>query len=89
MNVMTFNYHKDDNSISARVFIPISHPTDKYFGIDISELDFEDQALFSEEYFRLVDELKAKTDELMEKYDCKYKYRSFFPEKMKNIVFDQ
>ena len=89
MNVMIFNYHKDVNKVSSRVFLPMIIPTDKYFGIDITELEVEEQALISDEFFRLMDEHVSKIDMLMEKYDCKYKYRSFFPEKMKDIVFDQ
>lgn len=84
---MIFNYNKE-GTFSERVFIPLIKPTDKYFGIDITELDLEDQALFAEEVFRLQDEQKAKINELMNKYDCNHKYRYFFPEKMTNVVVE-
>lgn len=88
MNIMTFTYNKD-GEFSERVFIPIVNPTQKYFGIDISELEVVDQVAFDEELFRIQDEQKAKIDALMEKYDCKYRYRFFFPEKMTNVVFEK
>jgi len=88
MNIMTFTYNKD-GELSDRVFIPLVNPTNKYFGIDISELEVVDQVAFDEEVFRIQDEQKAKMDALMEKYDCKYKYRAFFPEKMTNVVFEK
>jgi len=87
MNIMTFTYNKE-GKLSDRVFIPLTSPTENYFGIDISELEVVDQVAFDEELFRIQDEQKQKMDALMEKYDCNYKYRAFSPQKMTNIVFE-
>lgn len=86
MTILTFKYIKEPGNESDRVFVPLVSPTEKYFGIDISELDMEDQVAFAMEAEKIVDEQKAKIDSLMVKYDVKYKYRFFLPEKMENIV---
>ena len=86
MNIMTFTYTKDADNITNRVFIPISKPTDKYFGIDITELDIEDQGTFTAKLEDLKDEYDQKVDDLLRDYDLNYRYRSFLPSKMTNIV---
>lgn len=87
MPAMTFKYNKD-GKISDRVFIPITHPSEKYFGIDITELDIEDQGTFLVAVEDIIEEQKQKIAEVMEKYDLKYKFRSFFKEQMTEVVFD-
>lgn len=88
MNAMSFTYVKSPTDTSHRVFLPILVPTDKYFGIDISELDAEDQGEFQVALEELIDEHKEKIEKLMEVYDIKHAYRHFFPGKMENVVFD-
>lgn len=87
MEILTFTYVKDTGT-SERVFVPISKPSNKYFGVDVSELDEESQALFAQELHQLCNEHKAKTDELMRKYDLAHSFRQFLPEKMQNVVVE-
>lgn len=82
---MSFIYVKDDKDISERVFIPLQNPSDKYFGVDISELDYEEQAVFQVSIEEVIAEYKDKIDKLMEQYDIKHSYRYFFPNKMKDL----
>ena len=88
MEVLTFKYEKEPGSISERVLAAITQPSDKYFGIDISELDFEDQGLFVNELDDILEEQKEKIDALMVEYDIKHKYRTFLAAKMSEIHQD-
>lgn len=84
--MITFKYRKEDGSVTERVFIPLQEPGDKYFGIDISELDMEDQGLFASDIEALQDEFNAKVNALMIKYDMKYKYRTFLASGVFDLV---
>jgi hypothetical protein len=88
MGIMTFKYVKAPDDTSDRVFVPISHPSEKYFGIDITELDTEDQALFTNALEDIIDEQKESIEQLMTQYDVKHKYRHFFANKMQEVRFD-
>lgn len=86
MKTMTFTYNKDATHQSERVFIPLVAPTDKYFGIDVSELDEENQSCIAIELESLANKYKRDQEAIMAGYDVKHNYRSFFPSKMTNIV---
>jgi len=86
MQIMEFTYTKSPADVSSRVFIPLVKPTDKYFGIDVSDLDVEDQALIANELDQLNQERSDKIETIMAKYDVRTNYRSFIPSKMSDIV---
>jgi len=81
MKLLTFKYSKEDK-ITNRVFVPISKPSDLYFGVDISELDMEDQAIFSIEIEKIMLNQKEQIANLMAELDIKHSYRHFRPEQM-------
>jgi len=84
---MTFKYNKDGD-ITNRVFFALTSPSDKYFGVDITELDIEDQGSFIVDLEDIVNEQREKISKLMEQYDIKHRYRSFFQKQMTEVIFD-
>lgn len=82
---LSFDYNKDGKE-THREYVCLSEPSDKYFGVDVSELDIEDQAVFYAKLSDMYDKLVEDTNTLMAEYDIKFKYRYFKPEQMSNIV---
>jgi len=90
MSIISFDYVKQGaTEPKAKLMVPIVKPTNKYFGIDITELDPEDQGTFTASIEKLIDLHKKNVDELMEKYDIKHSYRYYFPDKMTNIIIEE
>lgn len=88
MQLMEFTYAKSPTDISRRVFIPLSVPSNKYFGIDVSDLDVEDQALVMGEIEEIEREKQEAISKVMAKYDIRTQFRSFLEEKMSDITYD-
>lgn len=84
--MLSFQYTKDDGKVSNRVFIPLESPTNKYFGIDISELSIEDQGIFAAKLQKIQEDKEEAVHSLMFDYDLKFKFRYFVPEKMSRII---
>lgn len=82
MKIQSFQYTDDKGKVSFRDFIPIKEPSDNYFGIDVSELGYEDQ----EDFLKAVEEVQVRRNSeieaLMEKFDIKYKFRTFKASRM-------
>ena len=85
---LSFNYIKEDGKETHREYVCISEPSDKLFGIDVSELGIEEQGIFYAKMQQLYDKLHADTLALMEEFDIKHKFRYFKPELMSNIIRD-
>jgi hypothetical protein len=83
--MISFQYTKDDK-VTDRVFITLEKPTDKYFGIDISELDPVQQGVFAAKFHKIVEEKEDAIHQLMYDFDLRFKFRYFIPSKMSNIV---
>ena len=86
MNLITFTYTKSPTDISQRAYVSLSVPNKNYFGIDVSDLDVEDQVLFAAEIEEIERDKQMKIELAMDKYDVRTNFRSFNPEKMSNIV---
>lgn len=86
MQIMEFTYTKSPTDVSSRVFIPLVKPTDKYFGIDVSDLDVEDQVGIEDEINEINEGRDQKINEIMARYDIRHNFRSFIPSKMTDIV---
>ena len=89
MKTVTFTYTKDATHTSDRVLLALAVPTDKYFGIDISELDLDDQGRFACALANLNEAYQADIATLMKEYDIQHNYRSFLPPKMSNIIIEE
>lgn len=88
MQLMEFTYTKSPTAVSRRVFIPLSVPSNKYFGLDLSDLDVEDQALVLSEVGAIEREKQEAIEKVMEKYDIRTQFRTFLEEKMSDITYD-
>lgn len=86
MKTITFDYTKKDGSTSERVLMVVGAPTDKYSGVDLSELDPTKAAQFVVEYETLHSNFMLEAQKLQAKYDLKHSYRQFFESGMKNII---
>lgn len=86
--VMTFQYMKSPNDITDRVFVALGEPSDKFFGVDITELDDEEQGLFMAGVNKAFEEYTEQLNVLMQEFDIKNNYRYFKPEKMVNVKVD-
>ncbi len=85
---ISFDYEKESGGKSYRVVHTLVEPTDKYFAIDLSELDTEDQGMFIAKLEDILDERTQLIEKLMVEFDIKHKYRYFKPERMSNITID-
>jgi hypothetical protein len=85
MKIMNFTYTKPDGKTSKRTFVSIRSPFTDYFGVDISELSEEDQAIFTAEMQSIEDAKTNAINELMIKFDVKNNYRKFLAERMSDI----
>jgi hypothetical protein len=85
MKTLTFTYTKKDSSVSSRTLLVQSSPSDKYTGIDISDMDPNDaQDFISDmefEYGQYLDMVKAR----LEAHDLTHNYRQFLASGMSNI----
>lgn len=88
MSLVNFTYTKSDGNISERAFVPLHIPFEDYFGIDVTELSEEDQALFAAEIKTLQDLHNKAITSIMEEYDIKHNYRKFLKEKMSDITIE-
>ena len=89
MSTVSFRYpQKNTGEYATRALVVISTPSDKYFGVDISELDPEEQAKFTLAMEEVQNIAKDAIADLMIEFDLKHRYRYFFPEKMKDVIFD-
>lgn len=90
MPVLEFEYTKQGaTEAKHKVVSVLAKPSDKYFGIDISELDFEEQGKIVAEIDREILDHKARIEEIMTKYDVRHNYRYYFPEKMSNLIIEE
>ena len=88
MKLITFTYTKTPDQVSHRVLLTLAPPRETYFGIDITELDVEQQGLFEAKAKEAYDKYTQEINELMQSHDIKYNYRSFIPDKMTDVVVE-
>lgn len=86
MKTLTFNYAKKDGSTSSRTLLAQVVPTDKYAGIDLSQLDASDAAEFIALSRVLHAEYIEKMQALQAHYDLTHNYRQFLASGMSNIT---
>lgn len=84
--MLHFTYTKDDGKTSDRVLMVMEEPTDKYFGIDISELSEVEQGEFAAAFSKIMDDKAEAIWQLMYDFDVRRKFRYFIPSKMTDIV---
>lgn len=86
MKTLTFTYTKKAGPTSSRTLLAMVTPTDKYAGIDISELDASEAAEFAAAATSLHNKYVESMQALQNKFDLKHNYRQFLADGMTNIV---
>jgi len=89
MNILTFKYTKANATASQRVLAVLIKPNTMYEGIDISELEMPEQAMFAEQLDTAYNEYLNKVNMLKQEFDVVNNYRRFDPVKMTDIVSEQ
>lgn len=84
--IVTFGYEKANGNKSNRVLVVAKFPNRFYEGTDISELDSEDQVLYSEAVEALNAEFLEARMLLDVEFDVANNYRRFDPSRMTNAV---
>lgn len=85
MEVMTFNYTKENGKVSDRVFVPITKPSENYFGVDITELSPVAQGEYIGKMNHFHNQYLAAMEGLRAEFDIVHNLRNFKPERMSDI----
>ena len=88
MNIITFQYTKDDKSTSNRVLAVMVKPHTMYEGTDLSELSEEEQGAAGNAYAQAYSDFLAAIGTIEKQFELKHRYRRFNPTKMTNIEVD-
>lgn len=88
MKTIDFDYTDSKGKESSRTLVVISEPSEKYFGIDISELGASDSGEIIAELKEAMEYHKAELEHIMAKYDIKGSFRFFFANKMTNTSYE-
>lgn len=86
MKTLTFKYTKRDGSVSERTLLSFIQPTDKYAGIDLSELDPEDAQAFIEDVQDAYDDFLHTLNSLQDSYDVVHNYRQFLKDGVSELT---
>lgn len=86
MQVLEFNYTKDNGNVSHRV-LHVVHPADNFHtGYDLSELDPELMQDYANAVNEAVDNFKDQMTRIAMRFDLKHSYKRFDPLKMTNVT---
>ena len=86
MKTITFDYAKKDGSKSERTLLALTQPTDKYSGIDVSELSPVQAEEFIKLYTQLHDAFIMRAKALQADFDLTHSFRQFLPSGMSNVT---
>lgn len=86
MKLVEFQYRKANGDTSQRAVIEVLQPTKHFEGIDVSELNQDDFAVFVQEYRQLLNTQHEARVALLNKHDLVHNYRRFRPEQMDKIA---
>jgi hypothetical protein len=85
MKQITFTYTDLKDKVSTRTLLAMSVPSNKYAGIDISELSNDEAKDFSDAYFFEYGVFLNEIEKLKTAYDLRHSYRRFIDERMTNV----
>jgi hypothetical protein len=86
MKVKEFTYTKANGDVSQRAVIELVSPTEHMEGIDVTDLDQDQYAVFTEQLRQLEGELYKRRLELYQDFDLQHNYRRFLPQRMTNVT---
>lgn len=88
MKTVDFKYTDAKNRVTNRSLAIISEPSEKYFGIDLTELSASDAGAIIAELHEAQQYHKAELEHILEKYDIKGNFRYFFANKMEDVRYE-
>ena len=86
MKIKEFTYTKPNGDVSQRTVVELVSPTEHIEGIDVSELDLDSYAEFTQKLNELEKEIYNKRIELYNEFDLTHNYRRFVPSRMTNVT---
>ena len=86
MKIKEFTYTKPNGDVSQRAVVELVSPTEHMEGIDVTELDQDQYAIFIEQLRELEGEMYKRRLELYADFDLQHNYRRFLPQRMTNVT---
>lgn len=89
MKLATFTYTDLKGKTTSRKLMVLTEPSNKYFGVDVSELDDEQIALLFNELDLLDSQYTQSLDKILQEYDVKYNFRQFLESGVRDFKLEQ
>lgn len=85
MNIVEFTYTKTDGKVSNRVVVEVESSSTHFEGIDVTDLEPLESAIFTAAYSALLATQQQEIMQLLQDYDLKHNYRKFILSNMTNV----
>jgi hypothetical protein len=86
MKIKEFTYTKPNGDVSQRTLVELVSPTEHVEGIDVSELDMDSYAKFTQQLRDLETQVYNQRMALYADFDLGNNYRRFVPARMTNVT---
>lgn len=86
MKIKEFTYTKPNGDVSQRTLVELVSPTEHIEGIDVSELDMDAYAEFTQKLNALERSISDQRTQLYAEFDLTHNYRRFVPSRMTNVT---
>ena len=86
MKIKEFTYTKPNGDVSQRTIVELVSPTEHVEGIDVSELDMDSYAKFTQQLRDLETQIYNQRMALYADFDLGNNYRRFVPARMTNVT---
>ena len=86
MKIKEFTYTKPNGAVSQRTVVELVSPTEHVEGIDVSELDMDSYAKFTQQLRDLETQIYNQRMALYADFDLGNNYRRFVPARMTNVT---
>lgn len=86
MKIKEFTYTKPNGEVSQRTLVELVSPTEHIEGIDVSELDMDAYAEFTQKLNALERSISDQRTQLYAEFDLTHNYRRFVPSRMTNVT---
>lgn len=85
MKLAKFTYTDAKGKTTNRKLLVVAEPSNKFSGIDVSELSDDDTQEFAVAYKAAYDSFIAQLEALKDAWDVKHNYRQFIDNRMSNV----
>ena len=86
MKIKEFTYTKPNGDVSQRTLVELVSPSEHIEGIDVSELDMDAYAEFTQKLNALERSISDQRTQLYAEFDLTHNYRRFVPSRMTNVT---